>query len=94
MGVKEEEGTRRSGGVSRQTSFASQLSQDSISSSITTGDQESGVDELWGTWDQVLVHWNSGSSSKSAAAGIKELVRRGIPHHIRGMAWQVREVYL
>ena len=44
-------------------------------------------DDLWTTWDKILVKWNTGCVVKSTE--VKELVRRGIPHHVRGMAWQM-----
>ena len=43
--------------------------------------------DLWSTWDKILVKWNTGVVTKSS--DVKDLVRRGIPGHVRGMAWQI-----
>ena len=46
---------------------------------------ESDEVSLWSTWDKILVQWNTGSVVKTGE--VKQLVRRGIPNHLRGMAW-------
>ena len=44
-------------------------------------------EELWSRWSQLLKNWEE--SEKRQAKLIKQLVRRGIPEHLRGMAWQL-----
>ena len=44
-------------------------------------------EELWSQWSQLLKNWEE--SAKRQAKLIKLLVRRGIPEHLRGMAWQL-----
>ena len=44
-------------------------------------------EDLWSTWDKILVKWNSGPVTKCST--VKSLVRRGIPHHLRGITWQM-----
>ena len=44
-------------------------------------------EDLWSTWDKILVRWNSGTVTKCGQ--VKTLVRRGIPQHLRGITWQM-----
>ena len=44
-------------------------------------------EDLWSTWDKILVKWNSGPVTKCST--VKSLVRRGIPQHLRGITWQM-----
>jgi len=46
-------------------------------------------EDLWAFWDQVLIEWNTGGGAEKSQSQVKELVRRGIPNHLRGIAWQV-----
>jgi len=71
-------------GHSRTSSLASQISVLS-GSSQELGD--TGEDDLWTTWGDILKHWDLGGKRKTGT--VKELARAGIPHHFRGMAWQV-----
>jgi hypothetical protein len=71
-------------GHSRTSSLASQISVLS-GSSQELGD--TGEDDLWTTWGDILKHWDLGGKRKTGT--VKELARKGIPHHFRGMAWQV-----
>ena len=45
--------------------------------------QEPG-DDLWVMWSDILKSWD-----RRKGGNVKDLVRQGIPHHFRGMAWQV-----
>ena len=65
-------------GHSRSSSLASQASVQS------GGSQEQQGDDLWLRWSDILKTWD-----RRRTANVKELVRQGIPHHFRGMAWQV-----
>lgn len=71
-------------GHSRTSSLASQISVLS-GSSQELGDAVE--DDLWTTWGDILKHWDMGGKRKMT--NVKELARKGIPHHFRGMAWQV-----
>jgi len=71
-------------GHSRTSSLASQISVLS-GSSQELGD--AGEDDLWTTWGDILKHWDLGGKRKMG--NVKDLARKGIPHHFRGMAWQV-----
>jgi len=67
------------GKVSRKSSSAS--TQDTYSSDSQI------VEELWSTWDSILIEWNN--SGKKKIPAVKDLVRRGIPKHLRGILWQI-----
>ena len=60
---------------------------------IDEEEEEGGVgvstteEDLWSTWDKILVKWNSGAVTKCNT--VKTLVRRGIPQHLRGITWQM-----
>jgi len=69
-------------GHSRKSSLTSQISTNS------SNDQtEHGEESLWTTWGKIINEWDSGGKKKLPL--VKDLVRKGIPHHFRGMAWQV-----
>jgi len=81
-GTKSQSGS----GHSRTPSIASQISVQS-GSSQECGEREGsggGEGDLWLTWSDILKNWD-----RRKTGNIKELVRQGIPHHFRGMAWQV-----
>lgn len=42
---------------------------------------------MWGLWGQVVNDWESYSKKKNTY--LKELVRKGVPHHFRGIVWQL-----
>jgi len=70
-------------GHSRRSSETSQISITSGSMSF----QENAEEDLWGLWGKIINEWETWSKRKQPQ--LKELVRRGIPHHFRGMAWQL-----
>lgn len=47
---------------------------------------EESEEDLWTIWGQIVKDWTN--FSKKQNAYLKELVRKGIPHHFRGIAWQ------
>ena len=49
-----------------------------------SGDTE---EDLWTTWSKIINEWDS--IGKKKLPHVKELSRKGIPHHFRGIAWQV-----
>jgi len=78
MTIKDEE-IRKNQNLSRKSSLGS-------CDSFERSDQSS-VDHLWNTWDTILIEWNKGGKKKIPA--VKELVRQGIPQHLRGISWQM-----
>jgi len=75
-------GERGSNHHSRQHSISSQLSGDISESSMADLEED-----LWTTWGKIINEWDS--IGKKKLPQVKDLGRRGIPHHFRGMAWQV-----
>eukprot|EP00090_Calanus_glacialis_P009131 TRINITY_DN174_c0_g1_i2.p1 TRINITY_DN174_c0_g1~~TRINITY_DN174_c0_g1_i2.p1 ORF type:complete len:832 (-),score=235.75 TRINITY_DN174_c0_g1_i2:254-2749(-) len=71
-------------GHSRMSSITSQISTKSSDEQIVA---ESGEEDLWTTWGKLLNEWDS--NYKKNTNIVKELVRKGIPHHFRGLAWQM-----
>ena len=51
------------------------------------GGERTAEEELWLTWSTLMKSWEE--SSKKNQKLIKQLVRQGIPEHLRGMAWQL-----
>lgn len=48
---------------------------------------EESEEDIWNLWGQVVNDWPN--FYKKQNAYLKELVRKGIPHHFRGIAWQL-----
>merc|ERR1711971_756405 len=73
-------------GHSRRSSETSQIS---ITSGSMMSDQfqENAEEDLWVLWGKIINEWETWSKKKQPQ--LKDLVRRGIPHHFRGMAWQL-----
>jgi len=49
--------------------------------------QENTEEDAWTLWGKIINEWETWYKKKQPQ--LKELVRRGIPHHFRGMAWQL-----
>lgn len=49
--------------------------------------QEDSEENNWALWGQIVTDWPN--YSKKQSAQLKELVRKGIPHHFRGIVWQL-----
>ena len=86
-------------GHSRRSSDTSQISVTSSNSfneaaaaaAMAAGMSPADVnpeEDLWTTWGKLINEWEA-RVSKRQLPQIKELVRRGIPHHFRGIAWQL-----
>uniref|UniRef100_A0A1B6CY08 Rab-GAP TBC domain-containing protein n=1 Tax=Clastoptera arizonana TaxID=38151 RepID=A0A1B6CY08_9HEMI len=73
-------------GHSRKSSDTSQISLTSgTSSNIEKNCGEDGEEDLWSIWSQVVNDWDTIYKKKTNF--IKELARKGIPHHFRGIVW-------
>merc|ERR1719397_697982 len=59
----------------------------SRSSSECRSEEGEGEDTLWAKWGETLRQWDVGGRRRQLE--VRNLVRKGIPHHFRGMAWQV-----
>jgi len=80
-------------GHSRKSSDTSQISVASGGSGGSTGSGGGGSqlqdpeEDLWGLWGRLVNDWETWNKKKSLQ--LKELVRKGIPHHFRGITWQL-----
>lgn len=64
---------------SRKNSDTSQISIASNGNSVAEED-------IWTTWASILNDWDAALKRKNPC--VRELVRRGIPHHFRAIVWQ------
>ncbi|SPP89913.1 ecotropic viral integration site 5 ortholog isoform X2 [Drosophila guanche] len=64
---------------SRKNSDTSQISLTSSGNSVAEED-------IWTTWATILNDWEGALKRKNPC--VRELVRRGIPHHFRAIVWQ------
>lgn len=73
-------------GHSRKSSDTSQISLTSAaSSSHDRGDE--GEEDLWTIWGRIVNDWDNYMRKKNSF--VRDLVRKGIPHHFRGIVWQL-----
>ncbi|BET00471.1 TBC [Nesidiocoris tenuis] len=74
-------------GHSRKSSDTSQISLTSGTSSLQERERnEDGEEDNWTVWGRIANDWDS---YKKKSSYIKEMVRKGIPHHFRGIVWQL-----
>ncbi|KAI5734593.1 hypothetical protein M8J77_008532 [Diaphorina citri] len=74
-------------GHSRKSSDTSQISL--VSGTSSSQEREPGVEEdedAWNIWSNINKDWDFYYKKKNAY--LKELVRKGIPHHFRPIVWQ------
>ncbi|XP_059222169.1 ecotropic viral integration site 5 ortholog isoform X2 [Stomoxys calcitrans] len=64
---------------SRKNSDTSQIS-------ITSNGNSVAEEDIWTTWATILNDWDGALKRKNPC--VRELVRRGIPHHFRAIVWQ------
>ncbi|XP_021944224.2 ecotropic viral integration site 5 ortholog isoform X1 [Folsomia candida] len=69
---------------SRKSSDTSELSLEQGSDKGSSEDTE---EDLWITWGRIVNEWDTFWKKKNPF--VRELVRRGIPHHFRGIVWQL-----
>lgn len=46
-----------------------------------------GEEDIWSTWASIVTDWEASQKRKSPS--VKDLVRKGIPHHFRAIVWQL-----
>lgn len=46
-----------------------------------------GEEDIWSTWGSIVTDWEAAQKRKNPT--VKELVRKGIPHHFRAIVWQL-----
>ncbi|UYV64015.1 EVI5L, partial [Cordylochernes scorpioides] len=75
---------------SLQSGHSRKSSNTSLQSSASSGrhsPQPDDSEELWRLWGSIVNDWETYSKKKSAF--LKEQVRAGVPHHFRGIVWQL-----
>lgn len=72
-------------GHSRHGSLSSEISCFSASSVNSNPPMEEVPVDLWSTWKSIVDDWENKSRRKSY--NLRELVRKGIPTHFRGIVW-------
>ncbi|XP_052746837.1 ecotropic viral integration site 5 ortholog isoform X3 [Bicyclus anynana] len=74
---------------SRKSSDTSQISLTSASSSSHEEARGgiNGEEDLWGLWGRLVGNWENEWRRRNTF--VRELVRQGVPHHFRGIVWQL-----
>lgn len=72
---------------SLQSSAHSRKSSDTSQISLNSGSSSVGEEDIWSIWATIVTDWDA--AQKRKAPSVKELVRKGIPHHFRAIAWQL-----
>ncbi|ODN02708.1 Ecotropic viral integration site 5 protein [Orchesella cincta] len=69
---------------SRKSSDTSELS---LGHSSDKGSEQETEEDLWITWGRIVNEWETYWKKKNQF--VRDLVKRGIPHHFRGIVWQL-----
>ncbi|XP_026760918.1 ecotropic viral integration site 5 ortholog isoform X1 [Galleria mellonella] len=77
---------------SRKNSDTSQISLASATSSSHEADSRisgssNGEEDLWTLWGRIVSNWET--EWKRRNQFVRDLVRQGVPHHFRGIVWQL-----
>lgn len=72
---------------SLQSSAHSRKSSDTSQISLNSGSSSVGEEDIWSIWATIVTDWEGAQKRKNPS--VKELVRKGIPHHFRAIAWQL-----
>ena len=72
---------------SLQSSAHSRKSSDTSQISLNSGSSSVGEEDIWSIWGTIVTDWEGALKRKNPS--VKELVRKGIPHHFRAIAWQL-----
>ncbi|XP_077301683.1 ecotropic viral integration site 5 [Arctopsyche grandis] len=72
---------------SRKSSDTSQISFTSVTSSSHDRNEEAGEEDQWTLWGRLVNDWEV--QWKKRNQYIRDLVRKGVPHHFRAIVWQL-----
>lgn len=72
---------------SLQSSAHSRKSSDTSQISLNSGSSSVGEEDIWSIWATIVTDWEAAQRRKTPT--VKELVRKGIPHHFRAIVWQL-----
>ncbi|XP_045509935.1 ecotropic viral integration site 5 ortholog-like isoform X2 [Colias croceus] len=67
-------------------------SQISLASATSSSHEEArvgsnGEEDLWGLWGRLVTNWETEWRKRNQF--VRDLVRQGVPHHFRGIVWQL-----
>lgn len=51
------------------------------------GASSAGEEDVWSAWGSIVGDWEAAQKRKNPS--VKDLIRRGIPHHFRAIVWQL-----
>ncbi|XP_049809443.1 ecotropic viral integration site 5 ortholog isoform X1 [Schistocerca nitens] len=74
-------------GHSRKSSDTSQISLTSGTSSSQERNEDGGEEDVWSLWGRISNDWENYWKKRNPF--VRELVRKGVPHHFRGIVWQL-----
>ncbi|XP_022235069.1 ecotropic viral integration site 5 ortholog-like isoform X2 [Limulus polyphemus] len=72
---------------SRKSSDTSMVSAQSSQSHHSAPLEDEQVEDVWLIWGKIVNDWDNHMKKKNQY--VRELVRKGIPHHFRGVVWQL-----
>lgn len=72
---------------SLQSSAHSRKSSDTSQISLNSGSSSVGEEDIWSIWATIVTDWEGSLKRKNPS--VKDLVRKGIPHHFRAIVWQL-----
>uniref|UniRef100_A0A336MBU4 CSON014841 protein n=2 Tax=Culicoides sonorensis TaxID=179676 RepID=A0A336MBU4_CULSO len=72
---------------SLQSSAHSRKSSDTSQISLNSGASSAGEEDVWSAWGSIVSDWEAAQKRKNPS--VKDLIRRGIPHHFRAIVWQL-----
>ncbi|XP_054158022.1 ecotropic viral integration site 5 ortholog-like isoform X2 [Oppia nitens] len=78
--------SRRSSDTSQVSELSQQMNSECSQDGQELANNNSNGRDIWQLWGYIMNDWNNQSKKKST---IQDLVRKGIPHHLRGMVWQL-----
>lgn len=66
-------------------SFKATSSSHEVEPRISSG--SNGEEDLWSLWGRIVSNWET--EWKRRNQFVRDLVRQGVPHHFRGIVWQL-----
>jgi ecotropic viral integration site 5 protein len=73
---------------SLQSSAHSRKSSDTSQISLNSGSSSVGEEDIWSIWATIVTDWETAQKTRKSPS-VKDLVRKGIPHHFRAIVWQL-----
>ncbi|XP_045510403.1 ecotropic viral integration site 5 ortholog-like [Colias croceus] len=75
--------SRKNSDTSSQISLASATSSSHEEARVGSNGEE----DLWGLWGRLVTNWETEWRKRNQF--VRDLVRQGVPHHFRGIVWQL-----